>query len=73
MVLAPFFENEKTTGMDPVVNEPIMYSIFAWVAAMPFSAPPCFIGAFCAAFVVPEKTWGVKVAPEQENCFILGG
>jgi hypothetical protein len=49
MVLAPFFENEKTTGMDPVVNEPIMYSIFGWQAAMHFSARPCFIGAFCAA------------------------
>jgi hypothetical protein len=34
MVLAPFFENEKTTGMDPVVNEPILYSIFRQWAAM---------------------------------------
>jgi hypothetical protein len=72
MVLAPFFENEKTTGMDPVVNEPIMYSIFAVVAAMPFSAPPCFLGTFCAATAASKKIRGVKVAPEQENCFILG-
>jgi hypothetical protein len=46
MVLAPFFENEKTTGMDPVVNEPILYSIFRQGAAMPFLITPGFLRAF---------------------------